>query len=144
MYTDKSSGYNRYNYYSCINPTCSEYNKPIYLSYCFKCKKGLIDSRDSKQCPNGWYICPTCLSCCDDAQYERQAQRYILAKKPIPERIREKLGHGHNDKGEFFCPQCGNPVEIITEEDGTTYKGCRTCKRNFDKESEIRDTYRFR
>lgn len=144
MYTDRSSGYNRYNYYSCINPTCGEYNKPVYLSYCFKCKKGLIDSRDSKQCPNGWYICPTCLSCCEDVQYERQAQRYILANRPVPERIREKLGQGHNDKGEYFCPTCGNPVEIIEEDDGTTYRGCRTCNRNFDRENEERERNEYR
>ena len=133
MYTFKSYGFNLHNYYSCINPTCKEYENPVYLSYCYKCKKGLIDSRDSKQCPNGWYICPTCLSCCDDAQYERQAQRYILEKHPIPERIREKLGHGHNDKGEYFCPQCGNPIELITGEDGKTLRVCRTCNRNFGR-----------
>ena len=49
MFTTKSSGYNRYNYYSCINPICPEVGKPIYLNYCYKCKKGLIDSRDTKR-----------------------------------------------------------------------------------------------
>lgn len=131
MFTDKSSGFNRYNYYSCINPTCKEFNIPIYLSYCFKCKKGLIDSRDNNQCPNGWYICPTCLSCCNDQQYERQAQRYILSHKPIPERIKSKLGQGHNDKGIFFCPKCGEQVlEIIDNHDGK-HKQCSKCRERF-------------
>lgn len=136
MFTDKSSGFNRYNYYACANPTCAEVSKIVYLNFCFKCKKGLIDSRDTKQCPNGWYICPTCLACCDDEQYERQAQRYILSKRPVPSRIEEKRGNGHNDKGIYFCPTCGNPIEMITEENGNTYKGCRICKRNFDREAE--------
>lgn len=64
MFTDKSGRFNRHNYYSCINPNCPEAHIPVYLNYCYKCKKGLIDSRDTKQCPNGWYICPTCLACC--------------------------------------------------------------------------------
>lgn len=102
MLTDKSSGFNRHNYYSCINPNCPEVRIPVYLNYCYKCKKGLIDSRDTKQCPNNWYICPTCLACCDDEQYERQAQRYRIINRPVPERIARMLGHGHNDKGEYF------------------------------------------
>lgn len=60
MFTDKSGRFNRHNYYSCINPNCPEAHIPVYLNYCYKCKKALIDSRDTKQCPNGWYICPTC------------------------------------------------------------------------------------
>lgn len=130
------TGFNRINHYGCLNPSCAEYRKLVYLNFCFHCKKGLIDSRDTKQCPNGWYICPTCLSCCDDSQYERQAQRYILSGKPIPEGIESKRGHGHNDKGEYFCPQCGNPIEMLQDENGTYYKGCRTCNRNFDREEE--------
>lgn len=122
LFTDKNSGFNRYNYYLCINPSCSEYNHPIYLNYCFKCKKGLIDSRDSKQCPNGWYICPECHSCCDDAQYERLAQRYILQKRFVPQRIENKRGQGHNDKGIYFCHKCGE--QLIYEEDKLKCKKC--------------------
>ena len=136
MFTDKSSGFNRYNYYACANPTCSEVSKVVYLNFCFKCKKGLIDSRDTKQCPNGWYICPTCLACCDDEQYERQAQRYILTKRPVPPRIEEKRGHGHNDKGEYFCPKCGKPILEIEDEHGNTFRGCPECNINFDAQPD--------
>ena len=126
MYTDKSSGYNRYNYYSCINPTCAEYNHAIYLSYCYKCKKGLIDSRDSAQCPNGWYICPDCHACCDDALYDRQAQRYILSHRSLPWRVESKLGQGHNDKGMFYCHQCGTQLQYFGD-DGKQIWGCPQC-----------------
>lgn len=132
MFTERTSGFNRYSYYECVNPTCAEVRHPVYLNFCFKCKKGLIDSRDTKQCPNGWYICPTCLACCDDEQYERQAQRYILTKRPVPPRIQEKRGKGHNDKGVYFCPQCGNPIQEIDDGHGNTFRGCPECNINFD------------
>lgn len=137
------TGFNRFNYYGCLNPACQERGKLVYLNFCFHCKKGLIDSRDTKQCPNGWYICPSCLSCCDDAQYERQAQRYVLSGRPVPEGIESKRGHGHNDKDIYFCPQCGSQIEIIEDENGSFYKGCRACKRNFDKEAEEQDMYSY-
>ncbi len=133
MFTDWTSGYNRYNYYSCINPTCPEYGSPVYLSNCFKCKTGLIDSRDSAKCPNGWYICPNCHSCCDDAQYERQAQRYIVTKKPVPQRILDMIGKGHNDKGIYFCHLCGSELELVPER-GNGIMGCPKCKKIFDED----------
>ena len=136
MFTDKSSGFNRHNYYSCINPNCPEARIPVYLNYCYKCKKGLIDSRDTKRCPNGWYICPTCLACCDDEQYERQAQRYRILNRPVPERIARMLKHGHNDKGEYFCPICGGPIEIIVGEPyDEKRRGCPNCHKIFDENS---------
>ena len=112
MYPVKRDNFDRNNYYSCINPTCSEYKKAVYLNYCYRCRNELIDSRDTKQCPNGWYICPKCLSCCDDKQYERLAQRYEISHLPIPKRIQLKIGKGHNDKGIFFCPNCGYGIDI--------------------------------
>lgn len=133
LFTDKSSGFNRHNYYSCINPNCPEVRIPIYLNYCYKCKKGLIDSRDTKQCPNGWYICPTCLACCNDEQYERQAQKYRILNRPVPERIARMLGHGHNDKGEYFCPDCGGPIGFFMDEHyGEERRGCPRCHKVFD------------
>lgn len=136
MFTERTSGFNRYNYFKCANPTCAEVDHPVYLNFCFKCKKGLIDSRDTKQCPNGWYICPTCLACCDDEQYERQAQRYILTRRPVPQRIQEKRGHGHNDKGEFFCPKCGNPIQHVDDGHGNIFRGCPICKKNYDDQPD--------
>lgn len=132
LFTDKSSGFNRRNYYSCINPNCSKVRIPVYLSYCFKCKTGLIDSRDSQQCPNHWYICPTCLACCDDAQYERLAQRYRIVNRPVPEQITRMLNHGHNNNGEYFCPYCGGPVGLVKDEhDGEERPGCPRCNKIF-------------
>lgn len=127
LFTDKSSRFNRYNYYACANPVCPEIAKPIYLNFCFHCKKGLIDSRDSKRCPNGWYICPSCLSCCDDAQYERLAQRYLVSNRPAPPRIESMRGHGHNDKGLYFCPKCGGEIEKVDDGHGRMMFVCKNC-----------------
>lgn len=131
LYTDRNSGFNRYNNFSCINPICLEYKRSVYLSYCFKCKKGLIDSRDSAKCPNGWYICPECLACCEDELYERQAQRYIIQNQPIPQRLRQMIGKGHNDKDVFYCPSCGRLLETIEDEHGGIFKGCLFCKKRY-------------
>lgn len=139
MFTDKSSGFNRKNYFTCINPNCPEVRKPIYLSYCYKCKKGLIDSRDEKQCPNGWYICPTCFACCDEQQYRRQAQRYIVSNRPVPYRTQRVLDMelSHNDKGIFFCPNCGNKTEMVQNEHGDSFRGCPSCHKNLDEDQNV-------
>ena len=123
------SNFNRYNNFECRVLTCGERGKRVYLSQCHHCKKGLIDSRDSARCPNGWHICPTCLSCCDDAVYERMASKYLLRRLPVPSRISEKLGHGHNDKKEYFCPKCGGRIEIIHDEHtDKIVKVCQVCR----------------
>ena len=124
MFTCSRGRFNNHNYYSCINPSCSEYSKEVYLNFCYSCKKGLIDSRDTKRCPNGLYICPTCLACCNDALYERLAQRYELQEEQVPDRIKEKLGHGHNNHGDYFCPKCGKHIAIKNG-----YYICPTCGR---------------
>jgi hypothetical protein len=127
LFSEKTFGFNRYNYYGCANPGCIEYKKPVYLNFCFSCKSGLIDSRDSKQCPNGWYICPSCLACCNDEQYERQAQRYELSGRPIPPRIQRMLGHGHNNQGIYYCFKCGNQMEGRVDDSGRTFSECPNC-----------------
>ena len=124
-----SSKFNRYNNFECRLPICGERLKRVYLSQCHHCKTGLIDSRDSAQCPNGWYICPICLCCCDDAVYERMASKYYLRRLTIPPRISEKLGHGHNDKDEFFCPKCGGKTETVYDKaKDRSVKGCQKCR----------------
>lgn len=132
MFSYKNSVFNRYNYYACVNPTCSEVSKPVYLNFCYSCKKGLIDSRDTKRCPNGWYICPTCLSCCNDEQYERLAQRYIVINRSVPKWIESRRGHGHNDKGKYFCPKCGGLMIKGKDEYGKPCHICTKCHTHYN------------
>ena len=134
MFPVKDGKFNRYNYYCCSNPRCTEFDKPVYLNYCYQCKKGLIDSRDSKRCPNGWYICPDCLSCCNDQQYERLAQRYILNGKSVPVRIQRGIGYGHNNNGLYYCPKCGWQLRMNFDNLGNWIKGeCPICGEVYKK-----------
>ena len=129
-----NNNFNRYNKFRCLMPTCGERWKRIYLSQCHHCKGGLIDSRDSAKCPNGWYICPKCLSCCDDAVYERMANRFVLKRLPIPPGISSRLGHGHNDKNIYFCPKCGGNIATVRDEHtGKIAKLCQVCRAVYDE-----------
>ena len=127
----KEKNFNRYNNYYCINPTCLDFEKVIYLNYCHNCKKELIDSRNTMQCPNGWYICPTCLSCCNDQIYERTAQKYVISHYPIPERILSYIGKGHNDKNIYYCPYCGSRVKVYNETSSLSAY-CNSCNKSFN------------
>lgn len=131
LFPDHPGSVYQYNYFSCRNPYCTECGKTIYLNYCFKCKKGLIDSRDTNKCPNGWYICPKCLSCCDDQQYDRMKQRYVLQHLPVPQRVAENVGRGHNDKNMYFCPKCGKQLEIVGKNGNMLALSCKFCKSSY-------------
>ena len=124
MFPTRTIGYNVYNRYSCINPLCLEFQKEVYLNFCYKCKTGFIDSRDTKQCPNGWYICPNCLSCCDATLYERMRQRYVSNDKPVPSYITQRLKYAHNNNGIYYCPKCGNKLN-----DNKKY--CEICNQTY-------------
>ena len=132
LFPDSPGSVYQYNYFSCRNPYCPECGKSIYLNYCFQCKKELIDSRDTSKCPNGWYICPKCLSCCNDQQYERMRQRYVLQQLPIPKRVSENYSKGHNDKNMYYCPKCGRQLEITEKNDNRITLFCKFCKSTYN------------
>lgn len=139
LFPTEGSQFNRYNNFECHVPTCSQHHVRVYLSQCHHCKAGLIDSRDSAKCPNGWHICPRCLSCCDDAIYERMANKYVIRHQPIPPRIVEKLALGHNDKGQFFCPECGGETIIVHDDHTERYaRRCTQCNKLFPNAIDYR------
>lgn len=128
IWSKHSGPFNNYNRFVCINNLCPEHNKEVYLSYCNKCKKGLIDSRDSAQCPNGWRICPLCYGCCNDETIESVVQRYIVSHKPIPPLIEKQRGNGHNNKNIYFCPKCGGKIiSILNEKQNNVIYQCENC-----------------
>lgn len=128
-------GFNRHNYYCCLNRNCSQVTTPIYINSCFKCKKGMIDSRDSVKCPNGWYICPTCFSCCDNEIIERQIQRYVIENRVVPRRWAEMAGRGHEDSNLTFCPKCGTLLE--NGHDNHEAYWCPTCREIIGEEADM-------
>lgn len=128
LFPVRKNNFNQYNNFACSNPICSAQRIRVYLSQCFHCKRGMIDSRDSKTCPNGLRICPNCLSCCTDEQIEFQVQKYIRSSKPVPEYIQRTRNHGHNDKNQFFCPKCGGAISINNDvERNETQVFCSVC-----------------
>ena len=132
MFPVKGTTFNLHNYYACNNQLCSLNKESTYLNYCYNYNcRGLIDSRDTKQCPNGWYICPSCLSCCDNELIENCIKRYEITHKPIPLSLLNQRHNGHNDKNKFFCPQCG--TELIENRNANINADwiCKTCGQTY-------------
>jgi cold shock CspA family protein len=114
------------NEYSCHNESCSQQNIPIYLNHCFNkstCKT-IIDSRETKQCPNEQYICPKCGACCSTQNFRNHIQHL----KETGGYISRKLYHfvdndlGHWEKEERFCYKCGKQM---TKTDNKYF--CKDC-----------------
>lgn len=147
IFSTRGSLLNGSRFFSCSNGQCPQFRKEIYLSQCNNCKKGLIDSRDSTKCENGWVICPSCLACCNDNLFDQLISRHRRNGR-IPAKLLECEGKGHNNKGIFFCPECGTKLGDITieepvrlddgSEDVITHKvfGCPQCHKSYEKELE--------
>jgi hypothetical protein len=94
--------------FQCRNETCSN-NDEIYLNHCLNGQCNcIIDSRVSKRCDNGLFICDNCGSCCSHNMLERRLANLKLTGGYIhPDLIKcvnEKLGH--LERGEYFCHKC--------------------------------------
>lgn len=101
------SNLNGYNRFKCELSGCKEFGKEVYLNWCHECRVGLIDSRNTKQCPNELYICPRCNACCSNALFESIALKYERSGSGIPRFLSKKMGNGHADRGMVFCAKCG-------------------------------------
>lgn len=117
--------------FSCENMNCSKNGHKVYLNHCFnkqKCKE-IIDSRDSKQCPNGQYICPKCGACCSTENFRLRIGNLHMTGGYISDRlilfVENNLGHWEKQK--LFCYKCGKP---LANEDGS-YK-CKDCNVWYD------------
>lgn len=104
--------------FQCRNIKCLN-NKEIYLNHCLNGQcNNVIDSRVSKQCSNGLYICENCGSCCSHSMLERRLSNLKLTGGYIhPELIRcvnEKLGH--LERAEYFCYKCRSRMEETSKD----------------------------
>lgn len=125
-----------YSLFACNNPGyCSTSGKRIYLSFCYNCKTGIIDDRIGARCSNGLVICPTCLHCCSNSLFDKSAQRYLSSNRDIPPKIQKCLGKGHQGHGKniYFCPDCGQQLTYIEDQERPDYSGniCPSCHKNF-------------
>lgn len=115
------------NEFKCTNYECNERENIVYLNHCFnkpKCS-AIIDSRDSKVCPNGQYICPECSGCCSTENF-RNRLSYLDKTGGVKSTwlinfVEHDLGHW--EKGEKYCYKCG----ALKEKDGKQYPcSCNT------------------
>lgn len=125
----------------CKNENCS-CKKEIYLNNCLNGQcNAIIDSRESKQCTNGWYICPECGSCCSHIAFERRLNNLSINGGIIYDDLRQKIDtkSGHLEKAEYSCYKCG---QFMTEYSESLFK-CSDCEVTYDlsKYSQLHKKY---
>lgn len=112
--------------FECADEKCNEFGKTVYLNHCFnraKCN-ATIDSRDSKQCPNGQYICPECGACCSTENFRFRINNLHKTGGHIADWLQRFVDNdmGHWEKQEAFCYKCGEPMIL----EGNRHK-CEKC-----------------
>jgi cold shock CspA family protein len=118
--------------FHCVNEKCNN-EEVVYLNNCLNGKcKNIVDSRDSKTCPNGLYVCDKCGCCCSHAQMVRRYGNLKMTGgsigKSFENSVSKKLGH--LERMVFFCYKCGNNME--NEGKNTTKLNCKNCKVEYD------------
>lgn len=112
--------------FHCINENCSKYHNEIYLNHCLygECE-AIIDSRISKRCKNGLYICSDCGTCCSNESLQRRLDSLIKVGGYIHPDLRKNVEekNGHLDKKEYYCYKCSG---MMTEIDPAKFK-CSKC-----------------
>lgn len=135
LYPVKDSHYAHYRVvrFHCENPDCPEIHNEIYLHHCFNPRcNGIIDSRRSKKCPNGLYICSneTCCCCCSHDMLSRRLQALRTtggnSYQNLINAVENKLGH--LEKAEHFCYKCGKMMEELPND----IFRCSNCDISYD------------
>ncbi|MBK6574188.1 MAG: hypothetical protein IPG21_17265 [Saprospiraceae bacterium] len=75
LYPIKTSNFALYTdvNFHCIQDNCQQKSKEIYLTRCLNGEcKAIIDSRISKLCEYGFYICCNCGTCCSEEVFKRR------------------------------------------------------------------------
>jgi cold shock CspA family protein len=139
LYPVESSNYAAYSVvrYSCENENCKEHHKVVYLNHCLNGKcNSIIDSRDSKKCPNGLYICQNCGSCCSHGMFTRRLSNLEQTGGLIHDDLRLKVENkeGHLERAEYYCHSCG---KMMTETSTDTFE-CFDCNVKYET-----DKFRF-
>ena len=118
LHPKSSSNYAHYRvtYFHCANSSCARQNEGVYLHHCFNPRCGsVIDSRDSHQCPNDWWICTNhnCGACCSHKEMEGRMERLNEVGRQVPRAlVKDVEGKvGHVERAEHFCYECGTQME---------------------------------
>lgn len=116
--------------FQCRNNECNN-NEEIYLNHCLNGQcNNIIDSRISKRCNNGLFICDNCGSCCSHNMLERRLSNLKQTGGYIHDNlvkcVNEKLGH--LERGEYFCYKCKSEM---TETSDDIFQ-CSNCNVEYD------------
>lgn len=115
----------------CIEETCSKKHKEIYLNNCLygECKT-IIDSRISKRCEHGLFICHNCGTCCSEDLFKRRLANLNKVGGYIHQELIDNVEqqNGHLEKKEYYCYKCS---DMMTEINENTYK-CTECNVEYD------------
>jgi cold shock CspA family protein len=117
--------------FHCENKQCVEYKKVIYLNHCLNGEcKNIIDSRVSKPCDNGLYICDSCGTCCSDLMFKRRLDNLRLVGGYIHDGLEKSVQEekGHLEKAEYYCYKCKG---MMTEVSDKKFE-CSNCGVTYD------------
>ncbi|WP_157472187.1 S1 domain-containing protein [Neolewinella persica] len=110
--TETHFGARRISRFQCTKSTCAAHRKEIYLHHCLNGKcNSIIDSRDSKKCSHGLYICANeeCGTCCSHKMFSDRLSNLQSVGGYIPQGLVQNVEakEGHQERGEHFCYSCG-------------------------------------
>ncbi len=132
LYPVESSNFAAYSVtkFSCKNENCSCKNQTVYLNHCLnpQCNE-TIDSRISKKCSNGLYICEKCGSCCSHKMFKRRLDK-LITNGQNDLRLGQLVtnNEGHLEKAEYFCYKCG---QVMIEHPNNKFK-CNHCNIDYN------------
>jgi len=134
LYPIETGNFGAYNItrFHCLNRTCNQHLKPIYLNHCLNGKcNSIIDSRDSQQCPNGLYICSNCGSCCSHNIFTLRRDNLSKTGESLPSKLLEQIRTkaGHLEKAEYYCYSCGG---MMTPDANNSYFYCNQCETEYN------------
>ena len=121
--------------FKCTTTNCSEFGNVYYISKCFnwKCYE-IIDQREIKRCPNDWFICKNCGSCCSNRIVNKRIadnNEIGIPTSPILiDFVQRQLGH--LERRQFYCYKCGCLTEHDYDRNGDVYK-CRKCQVEYER-----------
>lgn len=121
--------------FHCKNEDCNN-EEIIYLIHCLNGKcNNIVDSRESKSCPNGLYICDKCGCCCSHSQMSRRLDNLKLTGGTVGQSLVNFLDRklGHLERRVFFCYKCGGNMEENVA--NRNVLNCSTCAIEYDLKS---------
>lgn len=116
--------------FQCRNESCSN-NDEIYLNHCLNGQCNcIIDSRVSKRCDNGLFICDNCGSCCSHNMLERRLSNLKLNGGYIHDNLVKCVNEksGHLERAEYFCYKCKSEMTEISND----IFQCSNCNVKYD------------